>query len=60
MQSIWADEVPSLPLYFRVNVYTKVPALVNYTFSAYSLYPSWDAFEIGWAGKGASETYTQK
>ena len=60
MQSIWADEVPSLPLYFRVNVYTKVPALVNYTFSAYSLYPSWDAYEIGWVGKGASETYTQK
>lgn len=60
MQSIWADEVPSLPLYFRVNVYTKVPALLNYTFSAYSLYPSWDAFEIGWASKGAAETYTQK
>ncbi|WP_407569134.1 peptide ABC transporter substrate-binding protein [Deinococcus altitudinis] len=60
MQSLWAEDVPSLPLYFRVNVYTKVPALLNYTFSAYSLYPSWDAFEIGWASKGAAETYTQK
>ncbi len=60
MQAIWAEDVPSLPLYFRVNVYTKVPALLNYTFSAYSLYPSWDAFEIGWSSKGAAETYTQK
>ncbi|ULH14455.1 peptide ABC transporter substrate-binding protein [Deinococcus sp. KNUC1210] len=60
MQSIWADEVPSLPLYFRVNVYTKVPNLMNYTFSAYSLYPSWDAYEIGWSSKGAAEVNTQK
>ncbi|GGR14936.1 peptide ABC transporter substrate-binding protein [Deinococcus ruber] len=60
MQTIWADEVPSLPLYFRVNVYTKVPNLLNYTFSAYSLYPSWDAYEIGWSSKGAAEVNTQK
>ena len=60
MQSIWAEEVPSLPLYFRVNVYTKVPNLLNYTFSAYTLYPSWDAFEIGWSTKGAAEVSTQK
>ncbi len=60
MQSLWAEDVPSLPLYFRVNVYTKVPALLNYTFSAYSLYPSWDAYQIGWASKGAAEIDTQK
>lgn len=60
MQAIWAEEVPSLPLYFRVNVYTKVPALLNYTFSAYSLYPSWNAYQIGWASKGAAEIDTQK
>ncbi|GGJ83776.1 peptide ABC transporter substrate-binding protein [Deinococcus aquiradiocola] len=60
MQSIWADEVPSLPLYFRVNVYTKVPNLLNYTFSAYTLYPSWNAYQIGWNSRGAAEIDTQK
>ncbi|WP_291430140.1 peptide ABC transporter substrate-binding protein [Deinococcus sp.] len=60
MQTIWNAEVPSLPLYFRVNTYTKVPGLVNYTFSAYTQYPSWNAAKIGWASKGAVEEYKQK
>lgn len=60
MQAIWNSEVPSLPLYFRVNVYTKVPGLVNYTFSAITQYPSWNAANIGWASKGAAEEYKQK
>ncbi|MHA0042151.1 peptide ABC transporter substrate-binding protein [Deinococcus sp. PEB2-63] len=60
MQAIWNSEVPSLPLYFRVNVYTKVPGLVNYTFSAITQYPSWNAANIGWASKGAVEEYKQK
>ena len=60
MQTIWNSEVPALPLYYRVNVYTKVPGLVNYTFSAYTLYPSWNAYKIGWASRGAVEEYTQK
>ncbi len=60
MQAIWNAEVPSLPLYFRVNVYTKVPGLVNYTFSAITQYPSWNAANIGWASKGAVEEYKQK
>ena len=60
MQSLWAEDVPSLPLYFRVNVYTKVPTLANYTFSAYTLYPSWNAYQIGWTGKGAAEIDVQK
>ncbi|MXV21261.1 peptide ABC transporter substrate-binding protein [Deinococcus xianganensis] len=60
MQAIWNAEVPALPLYYRVNVYTKVPGLANYTFSAYTLYPSWNAAKIGWASKGAVEEYKQK
>lgn len=60
MQTIWSNEVPSLPLYFRANPYTKVPGLVNYTFSAYTLYPSWDAYRIGWASRGAVEVNKQK
>ena len=60
MQAIWNSEVPSLPLYFRVNVYTKVPGLVNYTFSAITQSPSWNAANIGWASKGAAEEYKQK
>ncbi|GGL04035.1 peptide ABC transporter substrate-binding protein [Deinococcus radiotolerans] len=60
MQAVWNSEVPSLPLYFRVNVYTKVPGLVNYTFSAITQYPSWNAANIGWASKGAAEEYKQK
>ncbi len=60
MQALWNSEVPSLPMYYRVNPYTKVPGLVNYTYSAYSLYPSWNAYSIGWASKGAVEEYKQK
>ncbi|GGK37241.1 diguanylate phosphodiesterase [Deinococcus malanensis] len=60
MQTIWNSEVPALPLYYRVNVYTKVPGLMNYTFSAYTLYPSWNAAKIGWASRGAAEEYKQK
>ncbi|GGR69036.1 diguanylate phosphodiesterase [Deinococcus seoulensis] len=60
MQAIWNAEVPALPLYFRVNVYTKVPGLVNYTFSAITQYPSWNAANIGWASRGAAEEYKQK
>lgn len=60
MQELWSDEVAILPLYFRVNVYTKVPGLVNYTFSANNLYPSWNAYSMGWASRGAVEQYKQK
>lgn len=60
MQGIWNSELPALPLYYRVNVYTKVPGLANYTFSAYTLYPSWNAAKIGWTSKGVAEEYKQK
>ncbi|RJF72071.1 peptide ABC transporter substrate-binding protein [Deinococcus cavernae] len=60
MQNIWAKEVPSLPLYFRSNPYTRANGLVNYTFSAFTLYPTWDAYRVGWASKGAVEAHKQK
>lgn len=59
MQNIWAANLPSLPLYFRSNPYTRVNGLVNYDFSAYTLYPSWDAYRIGWSTKGAVEAHKQ-
>ncbi len=60
MQTIWADEVPALPLYNRANPYIKAPGLVNYTFSAASLYPSWQAYLLGWQQNGAKEVNVQK
>lgn len=60
MQTIWSNELPALPLYYRVNPYTKVTGLNNYTFSAYTLYPSWNAYQIGWASRGAAEVNKQK
>ena len=60
MQTIWNAAVPALPLYYRANPYTKVPGLLNYTFSAYTRYPSWNAYQIGWASRGAVEVNQQK
>ncbi|GAA5502818.1 oligopeptide-binding protein AppA [Deinococcus xinjiangensis] len=60
MQSIWAKEVPSLPLYFRSNPYTQVKGLVNYDFTAFTRYPTWDAYRVGWSQKGAVSAHTQK
>ncbi|GGI79448.1 peptide ABC transporter substrate-binding protein [Deinococcus wulumuqiensis] len=60
MQSLWAADVPSLPLYFRSNPYTVANGLVNYTFSAYTQYPTWDAYRVGWSQKGAVRAHTQK
>ncbi|WP_135229705.1 peptide ABC transporter substrate-binding protein [Deinococcus fonticola] len=60
MQTLWANDVPSLPLYFRSNPYTQVKGLVNYDFTAFNLYPSWDAYRVGWASKGAVSAHTQK
>lgn len=60
MQTIWAKNVPSLPLYYRVNPYIQANGLVNYDFSAYTLYPTWDAYRVGWASKGAVSVHKQK
>ncbi|MFC5847024.1 peptide ABC transporter substrate-binding protein [Deinococcus petrolearius] len=59
MQNIWAANLPALPLYFRSNPYIRTNGLVNYDFSAYTLYPSWDAYRIGWSSKGAVEAHKQ-
>ncbi|SEI86466.1 peptide/nickel transport system substrate-binding protein [Deinococcus reticulitermitis] len=60
MQNLWAAEVPSLPLYFRSNPYTVANGLVNYTFSAYTLYPTWDAYRVGWTQRGAVKAHEQR
>lgn len=60
MQDIWGAEIPALPLYFRSNPYTVAKGLVNYDFSAYTQYPTWDAATVGWAKKGAVELHKQK
>lgn len=53
MQTIWTNELPALPLFNRVTPLVKSPNLVNYTFNAYSLYPSWNSHNIGWSTRGA-------
>ena len=61
-QQLWAEEVPALPLRFRSNYYVTKKDLVNYTASAYSGvngYPGWNAWEIGWASRGAQKLYDQ-
>lgn len=60
MQTVWAKEVPSIPLYNRSNPYSRAKGLVNYTFSAVTQYPTWDAYHIGWSKKGAKEFHKQK
>lgn len=60
MQEIWAKELPSLPLYYRVNPYTSVKDVRNYDLSAITQYPSWDAFRVGWGSKGAVSVHTQQ
>ncbi|MFC6665006.1 hypothetical protein ACFP9V_06325 [Deinococcus radiopugnans] len=60
MQTIWAKNVPSLPLYYRVNPYIQANGLANYDFSAYTLYPTWDAYRVGWTSKGAVSAHKQK
>jgi len=56
MQDIYADELPVLPLFNRATVVTRATGLVNYTFSGANLYPSWNAWSIGWRQNGAIET----
>ncbi|WP_243092621.1 peptide ABC transporter substrate-binding protein [Thermus hydrothermalis] len=61
-QEIWAEELPALPLYFRANPYVVRQGLVNYVASAYSGgygYPGWNAWEIGWASRGAVKKWDQ-
>lgn len=61
-QEIWAEELPALPLYFRANPYVVRQGLVNYVASAYAGgngYPGWNAWEIGWASRGAVKKWDQ-
>lgn len=61
-QAIWAEEVPSLPLRFRANPLVVRAGLNNYVISTYSGgfgYPGWNAWEIGWASRGAVKRLDQ-
>lgn len=55
MQMIWNEDLPVLPLYYRMSAYTRAPGLVNYDFTANSVFNSWNAYQIGWKSKGAVE-----
>jgi len=61
-QEIWAEELPTLPLRFRANPLVVRTGLNNYVISTYSGgfgYPGWNAWEIGWASRGAAKIYDQ-
>ncbi|MCS7058359.1 MAG: peptide ABC transporter substrate-binding protein [Meiothermus sp.] len=61
-QEIWAEELPALPLRFRSNYLIVRNGLVNYVASTYSGgngYPGWNAWEIGWASRGAVKRHDQ-
>lgn len=53
MQTIWNEDLPMIPLYSRVDAITHASALVNYDFTGNSVVPSWNAYQIGWASRGA-------
>ncbi|MDX2006922.1 MAG: peptide ABC transporter substrate-binding protein [Meiothermus sp.] len=55
-QAIWAEELPALPLRYRSNPLVIRTGLVNYvnaTYSGGNGYIGWNAWEIGWASRGA-------
>jgi peptide/nickel transport system substrate-binding protein len=63
MQALWAAYLPALPLYFRSSPYVVPKGLVNYVSAAYAGgfgTPSWEAWNIGWASKGARQIYDQE
>ena len=62
MQEIWAEEVASLPLYFRADPLIVRKGLVNYVSAAYSggnNYANWEPWTIGWAQRGAEKRWDQ-
>jgi peptide/nickel transport system substrate-binding protein len=61
-QEVWADELPALPLRFRSNPIVVRTGLVNAVTSTYSGglgYIGWNAWEIGWASRGAVKKFDQ-
>lgn len=59
MQVIWANDLPTIPLYQDTTVMTVRNGLVNYVFNGPTQYPGWNAWEIGWTQNGAIERVTQ-
>lgn len=53
MQQIWIEDLPVLPLYYRMSNYARAIGLVNYDYTSKSSSNSWNAYKIGWKSKGA-------
>lgn len=52
LQTIWNEDLPVIPLYSRLDAYTRAVGLVNYDRSGSST-AGWNAYQIGWASRGA-------
>lgn len=53
MQTLWAEELPAIPLFFRSTPITRANGLLNYTFNGFTQYSGWNAWNWGWAQRGA-------
>lgn len=62
LQTIWANELPALPLYFRSTPYAVRQGLVNYVANTYvngNGYPPVEPELVGWSQNGAEMVYDQ-
>ncbi len=62
MQQVWADELPTLPLYYRSNPMTTKIGLLNYVTNTYANgfgYPPVEPYLVGWESLGAEQVYDQ-
>lgn len=55
MQQVWIEDLPVLPLYYRMSNYIRSVGLVNYDYTNKSSLNSWNAYKIGWKSRGAIE-----
>ncbi len=62
MQEVWANELPTLPLYFRSTPLVTATGLVNYVSNTYVNlygYPPAEPWLVGWEENGAQQVYDQ-
>jgi len=52
MQTLWAEELPAIPLFFRSTPMTRANGLLNYTFNGFTQYTGWNAWNWGWQQRG--------
>jgi peptide/nickel transport system substrate-binding protein len=53
MQELWAEEMPTLPLFVRSTPITRANGLLNYTFNGFTQYTGYNAWNWGWQQRGA-------